>query len=274
MKIDIITIFPEFFSSPFSQGIIKRAADAGIVQLSAVDLRLFTHDKHRTTDDRPFGGGEGMVMIPGPLFEAVESIKEEGQRGDMPPAHVIYLSPKGRTFSQEMARQLASKGHLILICGRYEGVDQRVIDELVDEEISIGDYVLSGGEPAALVVVDAVVRLLPGALGCETSAEHDSFSDGLLEHPHYTRPRQFRGLCVPDVLLSGDHARIERWRRRQSLKITLERRPDLLKQARLSPEDLEILKELKEGPGDGSGNHGPGRGARGGRGDKGGDEGR
>ena len=246
-KIDILTIFPDFFSSPLKEGIVRRAMDKGLVEINPVDLRSFTADRHRTTDDRPYGGGEGMVMIPGPIFEAVDRLKQQAKEQGLTDGRVIYLSPKGRLFNQQMAEELSGLQHLVLLCGRYEGVDQRVIDSLVDQEISIGDYVLSGGEPAALVVVDAVVRLLPGALGCGTSAEHDSFSDGLLEHPHYTRPRIFRGMEVPEVLLSGDHARIARWRRRQALALTLERRPDLLEKTRLTEEDKRLLAQLMEG---------------------------
>ncbi len=238
MRFDVITIFPHFFDSFLGEGIVRRAREAGIVEVNPVDLRAFTEDRHRTTDDRPYGGGAGMVMKPEPLFKALDSLSRHG--GDGP---VIILSPRGQVFNQRVASRLASEERVILVCGRYEGIDQRVCDR-ADMELSIGDYVLSGGEPAAIVVMDAVIRLLPGALGCGESAETESFSTGLLEYPHYTRPREFRGQGVPEVLLSGDHKEIERWRRRQSLRLTLERRPDLLDDAALSPEDMAYLKSL------------------------------
>ena len=239
MLFDIITIFPGFFASPLREGILKRAIDAGLVGVRPLDLRDFTTDRHRTTDDRPYGGGEGMVMTPGPICRALEALKNEP-----PEPVVILLSPRGRVLNQQLAEELSSLPRLILICGRYEGVDQRIVDGFVDMELSIGDYVLSGGEAAALVVVEVVSRLVPGVLGCRASAKRDSFSNGLLEYPQYTRPREFKGMHVPGVLLSGDHGRIARWRREQSLKITLERRPDLLEKASLDPDDLAFLKDM------------------------------
>jgi tRNA (guanine37-N1)-methyltransferase len=230
LKIDVLTIFPEFFREVFDFGIIRRAKAADIVEIGVHDLREFTTDKHRMTDDRPFGGGDGMVLKCEPIFRAVENLLGTCEREHYPPAtRVVLLSPQGRVFKQSSAKELASgDGHLILICGRYEGVDERVNEALVTDEISIGDYVLSGGEPAAIVLVDAIVRLLPGALGSETSAENDSFSNGLLDCPHYTQPRDFRGMVVPDVLLSGNHAEIEKWRRAKGLEKTQKVRKDLL----------------------------------------------
>ncbi len=239
MIIEILTIFPDFFKSPLQAGVIRRAIDAGIIDFRTIDLRDFTHDRHRTTDDRPFGGGEGMVMIPGPIFEAVDTIRSAG-----PAPYIVMLSPGGMLLDQELARNLSEKERLVFICGRYEGVDHRVVQGCADMELSIGDYVLSGGETAALVAVEVITRFVPGVLGCDSSAENDSFSTGLLEHPQYTRPREFRGMAVPEVLLNGNHAEIERWRRRQSLKITAERRPDLLKHATLTQDDRKYLKTL------------------------------
>ncbi len=238
MLFDIITIFPAFFESYMKEGIVRRALENGLLQIRPIDLREFTTDRHRTTDDRPFGGGEGMVMKPEPIFRALESLKKEG------PAHVVLLSPRGKVFTQQIAQDLAGKERLIIICGRYEGIDERISEWCVDLELSIGDYVLSGGEVAALVVIDAVSRLIPGVLGCADSAQADSFSNGLLEYPQYTRPRDFKGWKVPEVLLSGDHKAISRWRREQSLRITLERRPELLLQAPLSPDDISYLRSL------------------------------
>lgn len=247
LRFDIITIFPEFFRETFDYGIVRRARAAGLVETTAHDLRRWTHDKHRQVDDRPFGGGDGMILKPEPIFEAVEELtgcKAEG--GQYPKGvRVLLLSPQGRTFTQAVARGLAASEQVVLICGRYEGVDERVAASLVTDEISIGDYVLSGGEPAALVVVDAVARLVPGALGSETSAIHESFSEGLLDYPHYTRPPEFRGMRVPEVLLSGHHAEIERWRATQALEKTKRNRPDLLERARLAettPTQLEGLE--------------------------------
>lgn len=229
--IDILTIFPEFFGQVFDFGIIRRAKNAGIVEIKIHDIRQFAADKHKMTDDRPFGGGDGMVMKPEPIFAAVEHLLGTTVREEYPQGtRVILLSPQGVPFRQSAARELADTANrLILICGRYEGVDERVNEVLVTNEISIGDYVLSGGEPAAIVLTDAIVRLLPNALGSETSAVNDSFSNGLLDCPHYTRPAEFRGLRVPEVLLTGNHKEIENWRREKALEKTRKNRPDLLK---------------------------------------------
>jgi tRNA (guanine37-N1)-methyltransferase len=230
VKIDVLTIFPEFFEQVFDFGIIRRAKLAGIVEINVHDIREFATDKHKMVDDRPFGGGDGMVMKPEPIFAAIESVVGTSERNDYPAGtSVVMLSPQGRPFKQAIAKDIADVEHLVLICGRYEGVDERVNDALVTEEISIGDYVLSGGEPAAIVVVDSIVRLLPGALGSDTSAENDSFSDGLLDCPHYTRPAEFRGMKVPEVLLNGNHAEIEKWRAEKALEKTRSIREDLLK---------------------------------------------
>jgi len=231
LRIDIITIFPDFFRDVIDYGIVKRARAAGIVEITAYDLRRWTNDKHHVVDDRPFGGGDGMVLKPEPIFAGVEELTGAGLRDDLPPqTRVVLLSPQGRVLTQAVARELAQpESQVVLLCGRYEGVDERVVEALVTDEISIGDYVLSGGEAAALVLTDAIVRLLPGALGSETSAVFESFSEGLLDCPHYTRPPEFRGMKVPDVLLSGNHAEIERWRKDAALLKTRRNRPDLLK---------------------------------------------
>ena len=230
MKIDVLTIFPEFFREVFDFGIIRRAKLAQIVEVNAVDNREFAFDKHKMTDDRPFGGGDGMVMKPEPIFAAIESLIGTSDRDAYPSGtKVVMLSPQGKPFVQADARSFADETeHMVIICGRYEGVDERVNEALVTDEISIGDYVLSGGEPAAVVVVDSIVRLLPNALGSETSAENDSFSDGILDCPHYTRPAEFRGMAVPEVLLNGNHAEIEKWRREKALEKTRSNRKDLL----------------------------------------------
>jgi len=232
LRFDIITIFPEFFREVIDCGILRRARNAGLVEITAHDLRQWTTDKHHVVDDRPFGGGDGMVLKPEPIFTAVEALTGASRREDMPAkTRVMLLSAQGRTFSQSLAQEIAEHtAHVVLICGRYEGVDERVAEALVTDEISIGDYVLSGGEPAATVVVDAVVRLLPGALGSETSAVFESFSESLLDHPQYTRPPEFRGMKVPEVLLSGNHAEIERWRKEAAIAKTRRKRPDLLKE--------------------------------------------
>jgi tRNA (guanine37-N1)-methyltransferase len=231
LRCDIITIFPDFFRETFDYGIIRRARAAGLVELEAHDLRRWTSDKHRIVDDRPFGGGEGMVLKPEPIFAAVRELTGASNRDEYaPPQRVILLSPQGRVFTQAVAQELvASASHIVLICGRYEGVDERVAEALVTDEISIGDYVLSGGEPAAIVIVDALIRLLPGAVGNENSTTNESFSEGLLDCPQYTRPPEFSGLKVPEVLLNGNHAEIARWRREAALKKTERNRPDLLK---------------------------------------------
>lgn len=235
LRFDIITIFPEFFREAIDCGIVRRARNAGLVEIVAHDLRQWTTDKHHVVDDRPFGGGDGMVLKPEPIFAGVEALTGANKREDLPPlTRVVLLSAAGEVFSQQMAQEFAqhpAEGDLriVLLCGRYEGVDERVSDGLVTDEISIGDYVLSGGEPAALVMIDSVVRLLPGALGSETSALFESFSEGLLDYPQYTRPPEFRGMKVPEVLLSGNHAEIARWRKEAALEKTRRKRPDLLK---------------------------------------------
>ena len=231
LRFDIITIFPEFFREVIDCGILRRARTAGLVDVKAHDLRQWTTDKHHVVDDRPFGGGDGMILKPEPIFAAVEALTGASRKEDLPAkTRVVLLSAQGQTFSQAVAEDLSrTTTHVVLLCGRYEGVDERVTEALVTDEISIGDYVLTGGEPAAVVVVDAVVRLLPGALGSETSALFESFSEGLLDHPQYTRPPDFRGMKVPEVLLSGNHAEIERWRKEAAIAKTRRNRPDLLK---------------------------------------------
>ncbi|HEY3915558.1 MAG TPA: tRNA (guanosine(37)-N1)-methyltransferase TrmD [Verrucomicrobiae bacterium] len=222
MRIDLLTLFPEMFTGPVDVSILQRARKTGLLDLRVHNLRDYTHDNYKTVDDRPFGGGPGMVLKPEPIFEAVEALAEEGTK-------VILMSPTGRVFNQAVARELAAETKLLFICGAYEGVDERVRQELADDELSIGDYVLTNGSLAAMVVIDAVTRLLPGALGDDQSALDESFSHGLLEYPHYTRPAEYRGWKVPAVLLSGHHAEIEKWRREQAALRTQERRPDLLK---------------------------------------------
>jgi tRNA (guanine37-N1)-methyltransferase len=242
LRIDLITIFPRMVEGPLSDGIVQRAREANLVDLRVHDLRAFTDDRHRTVDDAPFGGGPGMVMKAEPFFRAVEAIAPEpGGAG----RSVVLLSPRGRRFDQATARRYSRLGRLVLLCGRYEGVDERVAQGLADEELSLGDFVLTGGEAAALAVVEATVRLLPGALGDEGSAETDSFEGGLLDWPHYTRPAVVRGRAVPPVLLSGDHGGIRRWRRREALRATQERRPDLLPSAHLTAEDRTMLGEIE-----------------------------
>ena len=231
LRFDIITIFPEFFDEVIDCGILRRARNAGLVEVKAHDLRQWTTDKHHVVDDRPFGGGDGMILKPEPIFAGVEALTGASRKEDLPAkTRVMLLSPQGEVFSQALAQDISQNtSHVVLLCGRYEGVDERVAQALITDEVSIGDYVLSGGEPAAVVVVDAVVRLLPGALGSETSAVYESFSEGLLDHPQYTRPPEFRGMKVPDVLLSGNHAEIERWRKEAAIEKTRRKRPDLLK---------------------------------------------
>ena len=220
MKIDVLTLFPAMFAGPLDESIIKRARAEGLLDLAIHNLRDFTHDRHRTVDDKPFGGGPGMLLKPEPIFEAVETLARD-------PARVILLTPVGRTFSQAIACELANEAHLLLVCGSYEGVDDRVRQALVDDELSIGDYVLTNGALPAMVVIDAVTRLLPGVLGDDESSRDESFSHGLLEYPQYTRPAEFRGMRVPEVLLSGNHAETEKWRMEEARKKTKERRPDL-----------------------------------------------
>src|SRR5205085_4663150 len=232
LRFDIITIFPEFFRGVFDFGIVRRARTGGLVETAAHDLRAWTHDRHKVVDDRPFGGGDGMVLKPEPIFEAVESLTGAGDAQSLREAgkRVVLLSPQGRVLTQGLAAELARVEQVVVICGRYEGVDERVAEALATDEVSIGDYVLSGGEPAALVVIDATVRLIPGALGSETSATTESFSNGLLDYPHYTRPPELEGMRVPEVLLTGHHGEIARWRRDAAEEKTKRNRPDLLKE--------------------------------------------
>jgi tRNA (guanine37-N1)-methyltransferase len=248
MRFDLLTIFPDFFSGPFDFGIIRRARQEGLIEIAIHDLRSFTSDKHHVVDDRPFGGGDGMVLKPEPIFRAVESLLAE-ETGDPGSVAVVLLSPQGRLFDQSQAAAFARDcSRMILLCGRYEGVDERVAEHLVTDEISIGDYVLTGGEIPAMVIVDAVTRLLPKALGSETSAARDSFSSesrGLLDYPHYTRPADFRGWQAPEVLISGHHAEVAKWRRRAALLKTLRMRPDLLAEVELSDEEQRWLSENK-----------------------------
>jgi len=245
VQIDILTLFPQMFQGPFSTSIFQRAIDHKLVNVNLHNIRDYTHDKHHTVDDYTYGGGAGMVLKPEPIFEAVDSIKSdiylEEEVGELP---IILLTPQGRLFSQEIALELSRYSHLILICGRYEGVDERVREHLVTDEISIGDYVLGGGELAAMVVVDAVVRLLPGVLGSEVSPLDDSHVTGLLEYPQYTRPVTYRGWAVPEVLLSGNHAQIAEWRREQAIIRTLERRPELLDKANLNLKERQLVNRL------------------------------
>ena len=276
MKIDIVTIFPDFFRGPLDYGIIRRARELALVEINIHDLRNFTKDKHRTVDDRPFGGGEGMVLKPEPIFECVESMggiapREERASGSTKQS-VILLSAQGRRLDQSLASQLSAVERMVLICGRYEGVDERISEHLADREVSVGDYVLSGGELGAAVIVDTVTRLIPGAVGNEASTRQESFtasaeveqdtdfegirgtldgpcstcvSGGLLDYPHYTRPAEFRGLAVPEVLMNGNHDEIRRWRHRTALAKTLRNRPDLLERVALSKEDKELLARIK-----------------------------
>ena len=240
MRFDVLTLFPELFSAFLKETILGRAVKAGLVDIRLVNIRSFARGRHLVADDTPFGGGQGMVMKPGPISRALESIDRIKDR-----SLVLLLTPQGRTFDQPLAWDLSRMEQLILICGRYEGVDERIRTTCVDMELSIGDYVLSGGEMAAMVVMDAVSRLVPGVLGGEKSAQEDSFEDGLLEYPQYTRPRVFKNQEVPEILLSGDHEKIRVWRRTESLKRTLERRPDLLEKAKLTEEDKRILAKLR-----------------------------
>jgi tRNA (guanine37-N1)-methyltransferase len=241
MKFDIVTIFPSMIQAGLGGGVVSRGVERGLLDVAVHDLRRWTTDRHRTVDDVPYGGGPGMVMKAEPLLRAVESVRAE--RGA--PDSVVLLSPQGRTFTQAEAERLAGLGHVVLLCGRYEGMDERVRDMVATEEISIGDYVLSGGELAALVIVDAVSRLVPGVVGDEQSVAQDSFARGLLDYPHYTRPAEIAGRRVPDVLLSGHHADVRRWRRKAALVRTLERRPDLIATAALDEEEQALLDEIR-----------------------------
>ncbi|HEY3080743.1 MAG TPA: tRNA (guanosine(37)-N1)-methyltransferase TrmD [Chloroflexota bacterium] len=240
MRIDVLTTFPRMFDGPLDESILKRARERGLVEVRVHDLRGWTTDRHRTTDDAPYGGGAGMVMRPEPVFAAAEALLAEAPPG---PGEVILLTPQGQRFDQAMARRLSEMRHLLLLCGHYEGFDERIRERLATRELSIGDYVLTGGELPALVLIDAVARLQPGVLGSDESLDEESHSHGLLEYPHYTRPPDFRGWEVPPVLLSGNHGAIARWRREQSLARTLERRPDLLAAAELSSADRRFLAE-------------------------------
>ncbi len=242
MHFDILTLFPDMFVTPFEESILKRASSQGFVSIDIHNIRDYASDKHHVTDDTPYGGGGGMVMKPEPIFRAVEAILEEDS-SESPP--IILLSPQGRVFTQKVAWELASNPRLVLICGRYEGVDERVRESLVTDEISIGDYVLTGGEIPAMVIVDAVTRLIPGVLGDPAAAAKDSHADGLLEYPQYTRPAEFRGHATPEVLLSGNHAAVELWRRRKALRRTYERRPDLLRLADLTEEEQAFIDSLR-----------------------------
>ncbi|HHT01501.1 MAG TPA: tRNA (guanosine(37)-N1)-methyltransferase TrmD [Firmicutes bacterium] len=241
MLIDVLTLFPGMFSGPLEDSILKRARESGLLRVRLFDIREFAFDKHRVTDDTPYGGGQGMVMKPEPIFRAVEAAGV----GE-PPPRVVLMCPQGEVFTQRKAWELADHKHLILICGRYEGVDERVRTNLADDVISIGDYVLTGGEIPALVVIDSVVRLIPGVLGDPASPYRDSFMEGLLEGPQYTRPQAYRGLSVPQILLTGDHERIWRWRRRMALLRTRQVRPDLFAQAKLTSEDYQLLQESSD----------------------------
>jgi tRNA (guanine37-N1)-methyltransferase len=240
VRIDVVTIFPRMIEAPLAEGIMGRARAAGLLEVRTTDPRDFTEDRHRSVDDAPFGGGPGMVMKPEPLHRAVRSVLPDGPgEGDA----VVLLSPRGARFDQRAAERFAALRHLVLLCGRYEGVDERVAETVATEELSVGDFVLTGGEVAALCVIEATVRLLPGALGDADSAAFDSFAEGLLDHPHYTRPAEWRGLTVPEVLLSGDHDKVRRWRRQSALLATRERRPDLFREVRLRPGDEALLRE-------------------------------
>jgi tRNA (guanine37-N1)-methyltransferase len=244
VRIDILTLFPQMFDAPFKSGIFQRATSQGLVTVNIHNIRDYTHDKHHITDDYPYGGGAGMVLKPEPIFEAIDAINKETSPEESLP--IILLSPQGYLFSQAIAQRLSRHSHLILICGHYEGVDERVRQHLTTDELSIGDYVLTGGELAAMVVVDAVTRLLPGVLGSEASLEDDSHTNGLLEYPHYTRPAVYRGWPVPEVLLSGNHAQIAKWRREQAIMRTFERRPELLDKSDLSLAERRLVSRLRE----------------------------
>lgn len=244
MLIDILTIFPDMFQGPFNYSMLKRAVEKELVKIRIIDIRDYTTDKHKVTDDYPYGGGSGMVMKPEPIAKAIEHAL--GQEKKAPDTAVIFLTPQGIPFNQAVAKELVRLKHLVLLCGHYEGIDERIREMFIDQEISIGDYVLTGGEIPAMVLIDAIVRLLPGVLGDENSYQQDSFYQGLLDYPQYTRPEVFRGHRVPEVLLGGHHQKIRQWRRRKAIERTLQRRPDLLNAAALSAEDKKILAEIKQ----------------------------
>ena len=244
MRFHVLTLFPQSFPGPLADSMVGMACKRGLITIEVTDIRGYTHDAHGTADDYQFGGGPGMVMKPEPIFEAVESVLAHFEPADRDSAEVVLLSPQGRVFDQKMAEDLAKASSLVLICGHYAGVDERVRQHLITREISIGDFVLTGGELAAMVMIDAISRLVPGVVGSMENVTQDSISSGLLQHPLYTRPAQFRDLEIPEILRSGHHAEIEKWRRRESLRRTLERRPDLLETAPLTPEDLEYLGSL------------------------------
>ena len=240
MRFDILTLFPGMFSSPLQESILGKAIEKGLIQIRTINIRDFSLDKHQVVDDTPYGGGQGMVMKAEPIARAIESAKSQN-----PSARTVYLTPQGIPLNQDLARRLSTQFHLILLCGRYEGVDERVRELFIDEELSIGDYILTGGELAAMVLIDAVSRFIPGVLGSDRSAEEDSFFNSLLEYPQYTRPSNFRGSCVPEVLLSGNHSAISQWRRKEALRRTSLRRPDLLTKANLSEGDKRVLEEIR-----------------------------
>jgi tRNA (guanine37-N1)-methyltransferase len=242
MKCDVLTLFPDIINTYLRESILKRAQEKMLIEVTPYNIRNFTTDKHHTVDDYPFGGGPGMVLKPEPIFRAIDFLKK-----DNVPRRVVLLSPQGRQFNQLIAKEYSrEKRRLVFICGRYEGIDDRVRLALIDEEISIGDYIMTGGELAALVIIDASTRLIPGALGDEKSVEEESFSWGLLDYPHFTRPREFQGLSVPDILISGNHKEIVRWRRKEALKKTIKQRPDLINKIKLSDEDKKIISEIKK----------------------------
>ena len=248
MQFDVFTILPEVFPTYLDTSILKRARERGLIDVRVHNIRNYAHDRHHTTDDTPYGGGGGMVMKPEPIFEAVESvlgIASQPLRSQPITVPVILLTPQGRVFTQRVAEELSQHEHLALLCGRYEGIDERIREHLVTDEISVGDYVLTGGELPAMILIDAVSRLIPGVLGDPTGAADDSHSMGLLEYPHYTKPPEFRGWKVPDILLSGDHGKIEKWRREQALTRTFHKRPDMIEKAELSKHDLEFVERLK-----------------------------
>ncbi|WKZ40711.1 MAG: tRNA (guanosine(37)-N1)-methyltransferase TrmD [Anaerolineales bacterium] len=251
MRFEVFTLLPEVFPSYLETSILKRARERGLLDIGIHNIRDYTHDKHHTTDDTPYGGGGGMVMKPEPVFEAVESVLGLAAPHSPPQPDsnlpIILLTPQGRVFNQSIAQELSTHPRIALLCGRYEGVDERIREHLVTDEISIGDYVLTGGELPALILIDAVARLLPGVLGDPTGAEDDSHAMGLLEYPHYTKPAEFRGWKVPDILTSGDHGKIDKWRREQALERTFRKRPDMLEKAELTKDDLKFIEKLKNG---------------------------